>query len=200
MLKGQVLFRCPECSGPVPSPIVLSRKQGFRQLNDNTTIKKSSNASITQDSGFESLEVPTGQQLSMVSFDEEQEEHGDGDTTTEEIAISFIATPQSVERLGHGQRLEIPAQLQSDTSDDVSFNSFSGDQEKSESTECPKCSHRFCCNCKCTEHPGRPCKEINGDSLLFSDNSHVVTKDSSNLKSMEKAKRSKKDLRRLARV
>ncbi|CAG7786612.1 unnamed protein product [Allacma fusca] len=145
LLKGQVLFRCPDCRSPVPSPVSTSyRSIGLRQLSTHTPKKLSSSSpSLIYDSGFDSIEVSTDSH--QVSFADHSEQ---GDTSTEEIAMSFIATPEPGDRRWNSVESSLA------TPDDESFANGNNDNNKEpQSTQCPNCSHRFCCKCQCTAHP-----------------------------------------------
>jgi hypothetical protein len=189
LLKGQVLFRCPDCRSPVPSPVSTSyRSIGLRQLSTHSPKKLSSSSpSLTHDSGFDSIEVSTDSH--QVSFTDPLEQ---ADTSTEEIAMSFIATPEPGDR--RWNRVESSL----GTPEDEGFaSSTSDDNKEPQSAQCPNCYHRFCCKCQCTAHPGKPCKEIDGDSTASVDAS-VNRSDTKDLKLDRK--RSKNVLRRLARI
>ena len=145
---------------------------------------------------------------------------------TPEITLSFIATPDQTtinnNRLEFsGNSLDFNTTTCTNNTEELldSFQECGGgddededsssrmsspcgrqnDREQSPSllVKCPNCSFRFCSKCQCTEHPGRACKEIDGDITApgGGEDSNIYSKELRLSK-----KRTKGELRRAARL
>ena len=199
------------------SPGNLTNDSGFDSIGDlssNTTAGAHSIKMKDQVSSSSSSSVLL--ESSAELHDEEE---------TPEITLSFIATPDQTTinkyRLATtGSSRSFNTTCRSNTEELLdSFQEDDGNGEDEDSTnssrlssagswqgdqaqypllvKCPNCKFSFCSKCQCTEHPGRPCKEIDGDitTSVGTEGSNNYSKDLRLSK-----KRTKGELRRAARL
>jgi len=184
LLKGQQLFRCPECRSPVPSPVPSATKS---LRSTRTASKILDNASYNQDSGYQSLTsiCTDTQDVSGSAYEENNNLYPEDEVSQEEFSLSIIATPDPVTV---GKRFtatpdlyatpkpvaEFSGKRVGNTRTNTASNFSSSSSEKviclpdssgTDVAQCPSCAYKFCCHCQSTAHPGKKCFVIDGDLL-----------------------------------